>query len=118
MSSLILLTFLVLPAPLAAQSTIDACGLPSTSSPVLNGIDIVSVYEAAVNNTHVVPSEHMGTKSLSFTSEDGFVYYFESQSNLDKYTKSPSSFEIGAGGYCALAISGSDPACDYGEEGR
>mmetsp|Transcript_6155 Transcript_6155/g.12224 ORF Transcript_6155/g.12224 Transcript_6155/m.12224 type:complete len:102 (+) Transcript_6155:298-603(+) len=32
---------------------------------------------------------------------------------MDDFKKSPHNYPLGAGGYCALAVSGNDPACDY-----
>eukprot|EP00519_Triparma_laevis_P002404 CAMPEP_0182504932 /NCGR_PEP_ID=MMETSP1321-20130603/18154_1 /TAXON_ID=91990 /ORGANISM="Bolidomonas sp., Strain RCC1657" /LENGTH=106 /DNA_ID=CAMNT_0024710377 /DNA_START=245 /DNA_END=565 /DNA_ORIENTATION=+ len=33
---------------------------------------------------------------------------------MEKYkSKSDDEYVVGAGGYCALAVSGADPACDY-----
>ncbi|GMI34629.1 hypothetical protein TeGR_g11213, partial [Tetraparma gracilis] len=95
------------------NGTIDSCGAPSASAPVLDGIDLVAVYESLKAGDSVVPSENPGTNQYSYTDPDGFKFLFSSQENLNKYTADPTAYPLGAGGYCALAVSGSDPACDY-----
>ncbi|GMI48923.1 hypothetical protein TrCOL_g1814 [Triparma columacea] len=93
-----------------ASGVIDACSQPS-SNPVLNGIDLVSVFESASKGNATIPVT--GSKKFSFVDQEGFEWWFENQQNLDAYSSSPDSFPLGAGGYCALAVSGNDPACDY-----
>ncbi len=48
-----------------------------------------------------------------YKSDEGFEFWFSSQDNLKDYESNPDDFPIGAGGYCGLAVSGGDPACDY-----
>jgi hypothetical protein len=100
-------------APALLGGTIDSCGAPSASAPVLDGIDLVAVYESLKAGDSVVPTENPGTNQYSYTDPDGFKFLFSSQENLNKYTADPTAYPLGAGGYCALAVSGSDPACDY-----
>jgi hypothetical protein len=83
-----------------ASGVIDACSQPS-SNPVLNGIDLVSVFESASKGNATIPVT--GSKKFSFVDQEGFEWWFENQQNLDAYSSSPDSFPLGAGGYCALA---------------
>lgn len=90
--------------------TIDTCSPPSYG-PVLNGVDVVSVFTSAISGNSTVPS--IGSPELSYVDEEGFEWWFESSSNLEDFKSTPASYPLGAGGYCALAVSGNDPACDY-----
>ena len=104
------LSFLLLPALGLALGTIDSCSDPRIG-PVLNGIDVVETFTSAAAGNVTVPP--LGSEKFSYFDDEGFEWRFLSQQNMNSYKQDPSKFQIGAGGYCSLAISGSDPACDY-----
>ncbi|GMH95163.1 hypothetical protein TrST_g3265 [Triparma strigata] len=96
------------------DGSLDSCSSPANTSPVLSGIDIISVYDLVSNGTVIIPSSRMGSADFSYHDDEGFLWYFENEANMEKYkSKSDDEYMVGAGGYCALAVSGADPACDY-----
>ena len=66
---------------------------------------------AAQSQDYHVPVK--GSEEFVYKSDEGFEFWFSSQDNLKDYESNPDDFPIGAGGYCGLAVSGGDPACDY-----
>jgi hypothetical protein len=85
------------------------CG-DASLGPVLNGVDIVATFEAAKAGASIVPPA--GSEEYSYTTDEGFVFWFESAANAATYADAPEAYPLGAGGYCGLAVSGNDPACN------
>lgn len=106
-----LFPFLFLGLTRGQDSTIASCSDPKTTGPVLNGIDIVETFTSAAAGNATVPP--VGSEKFSYTDDEGFEWHFISQANMNSYLLDPSKYPIGAGGYCSLAISGNDPACNY-----
>merc|ERR1711924_355055 len=93
---------------LGVNCQLTSCGAAS-AGPVLNGIDIVDAFQAAKAGHSAVPQK--GSPANNYTDSAGFTFYFISAANAASYKASPSSYPVGAGGYCGLAVSGGDPAC-------
>jgi len=102
---------LVLFSSTVVQSQLTSCGA-ATAGPVLNGVDIVATFTQAKAGTPTEPPV-MGSAEYNFTDSEGFTFHFSSAANAASYSASPSSYPVGAGGYCGLAVSGGDPACGY-----
>jgi len=90
-------------------SALLTCGDP-TLGPVLAGVDLVATFRLAEAGTLAAPT--MGLPQYSWTTVNGYSFYFSSQETLDAYRASPDSFPLGAGGYCGYACSGHDSTCD------
>ena len=71
----------------------------------------MDAFRAAQNNDYHVPLK--GSANYVYKTSEGFEFWFSSQENQKAYETNPEDFQIGAGGYCGLAVSGGDPACDY-----
>lgn len=90
------------------------CGDP-TAGAVMSGVDIVATYlNANASLSGASPQAPvMGSALYNYTSDEGFTFWFSSAGNVALYASSPETFPLGAGGYCGLAVSGNDPACNY-----
>merc|ERR1711934_94410 len=94
-----------------SHAQLTGCGSPE-AAPVLNGVDIVATFAQAKAGTPTAPPV-MGSSTFNHTDSEGFVFHFSSADNAAAYAASPTSYPVGAGGYCGLSISGGDPACSY-----
>ena len=66
----------------------------SNGNLAVEGYDVVSYYTS---------SPKKGSKNFS-TTQNGILYYFSSQTNLDLFKKNPAKYEPAYGGWCAYAM--------------